>query len=74
MASSVGSFDDSIVLNLTAHNASGYRQDLVLTLLLHADVVAATTVSEPPAAALLLAALALLYAIARNRRIRVRAR
>ncbi len=65
-ATSLGSFDDTIVLNALAYNASGYEQELSITLLLHADVLQ-QAVPEPPVIVLLLAALALLgYALRRR--------
>jgi hypothetical protein len=65
-ATSLGSFDDTIVLSALAYNASGYEQNLTVTLLLHADVLQ-QAVPEPPAIVLLLAALAMLgYALRRQ--------
>ena len=66
-ATSLGSFDDTIVLNALAYNASGYEQTLSVTLLLHADVLQQAAVPEPPVIALLLVALALLASAARRR-------
>ena len=59
-ATSLGSFDDTVVLNALAYNASGYEQNLNVTLLLHADVLQQAAVPEPPTLLLLLAALAML--------------
>ena len=72
-ATSLGSFDDTIVLSALAYNASGYEQALNITLLLHADVLQQTAVPEPSTMALLLAAMALLgYASRRRSRVHPR--
>lgn len=65
-ATSLGSFDDTIVLSALAYNASGYQQELSVTLLLHADVLQ-QAVPEPPVIVLLLAALAMLGYASRRR-------
>jgi hypothetical protein len=71
-ATSLGSFDDTIVLSALAYNASGYEQALNITLLLHADVLQ-QAVPEPPVIVLLLAALAMLgYTLRRQTRARPR--
>ena len=66
-ANSLGSFDDTIVLNALAYNASGYEQTLSVTLLLHADVLQQAAVPEPPVIVLLAAAFALLGYTLRRR-------
>ncbi len=66
-ATSLGSFDDTVVLNALAYNASGYEQNLSVTLLLHADVLQQAAVPEPSTIVLLLAALAMLGYASRKR-------
>ena len=66
-ATALGSFDDTVVLNALAYNASGYEQILNVTLLLHADVLQQAAVPEPSTIALLLAALAWLGYASRPR-------
>jgi hypothetical protein len=65
---SIGSFDDTILLLARGYNASGFEESFSVTLLLHADVVT-ESVPEPPTLALLLAALAVLGYAARRRSI-----
>ena len=66
-ATSLGSFDDTVVLKALAYNASGYEQNLSVTLLLHADVMQQAAVPEPSTIALLLAAMAVLGYASRRR-------